>query len=204
MLLPALPEPRLTASLIPPAGYGAAARSAALAAAVACAVIAPRSRKRVSWDALVDMAVGLSRHDAAAPGAGWTGELILGKPGLGYDGPWTAGIGQGWLVVVGVTNPGPSAVRGGDFSTPLTFAFPGRQVHASRILREPDGRARGGAPSVSIAPRSRPGAGHASVSATGVQLSGDFLLRPGDSYCLLVMLTGTPAADPVASTTKAP
>ena len=29
--------------------------------------------------------------------------------------------------------------------------------------------------------------------ATRVQLTGDFLLRPGDSYSLLLILTGTPA-----------
>jgi hypothetical protein len=195
MPLPALPEPWLAASLIR-AGYAAAAGAAGLAAAAGCAVIVPLSRKRVSWDALLDMPVGLSRQGAPAPEAGWAGELVLGEHGLRYPGPWTAGIEQGWLVLVGITNPGPSAVRSADFSIPLTFAFPGRQVRASRILPEPAGPARRRAPrapAVRMAARRDPDAGQAAISATGVQLSGDFLLRPGDSYSLLLMLTGTPA-----------
>jgi len=126
---------------------------------------------------------------STSPGRPRTGRLVLGEPGLCYRGPWADGIQHGWLVVVGITNPGPATVRGGDFRAPLAFAFPGRTVHAARLLPESAGRpARTGPgmPAVRV-----PGQG--GPAAARVELTGDFLLRPGDSYSLLLILGGTPA-----------
>jgi hypothetical protein len=178
------------------AGYAAAGSAAAMAAVTARAVAVVLSRKRITWDALIDIPVGLSRQDARGPDAGGIRELILGEPGLRYHGPW-AGTRQGWLVIVGITNPGPAAVRSGDFSAPLSFAFPGRQVHATRLVPEPPGdrppRQAPQPPSVIVPPQDRADDSHAGVPGACVQLTGNFLLRPGDSYSLLLILTGTPA-----------
>jgi hypothetical protein len=193
MLLPALAEPSLAATLIADAGYAAVTGTALMAAVAACAAIVLVIRKRITWDTWVDMPVGLSPQDAAAPDMGRTCELILGRPGLRYPDPWTAGAQQGWLVILGITNPGPATVRSGDFTAPLTFAFPGRQVQATQVLPESAGRLPGRAPAVRMPAQSSPDAGHADIRATRVQLTGQFLLRPGDSYSLLLILTGTPA-----------
>ncbi len=108
MLPPALPEAQLAASLLPDAGYAAVAAAAVMAAVAACAAIVLLSRKRITRDAWLDMPVGLSRPDA-----GRTRELILGEPGLRNPDPQCDGLQQGWLVVLGITNPGPAAVRAG-------------------------------------------------------------------------------------------
>ena len=189
MLLPALPEPRLTASLIAHAGYAAVAGTAAMTAVAACAVFILLSRRQITWDTRLDMPAGLARQHAAVPGSGLAGRLVLGEPGLRYRGPWADGIQHGWLVVVGITNPGPATVRGKDFRAPLAFAFPGRQVHAARLLPEParrPARTGPGMPAIRV-----PGQG--APAAARVELTGDFLLRPGDSYSLLLVLSGTPA-----------
>jgi hypothetical protein len=189
MLLPALPAPRLTESLIAHAGYAAAAGTAAMTAVAACAAFILLSRKQIAWDTWLDMPAGLDGQPAAAPGGGPVGHLVLGEPGLRYCGPWAGGIQHGWLVVVGITNPGPATSRSGDFSTPLAFAFPGREVHAARLLPESAGRpARTGPgmPAVRVPGQDGP-------AAARVELTGDFLLRPGDSYSLLLVLSGTPA-----------
>jgi hypothetical protein len=169
------------------AGYAAVTGTAAMTAVAACAAIVLLSRKRITWDAWLDMPVGLSRRDAPALDMGRTRELILGEPGLRHHpDPWTTDVQQGWLVVLGITNSGAATVRSGDFSAPLTFAFPGREVHATQILHEPAGRLQGRAfrvPTVRIPTQGSP----------CVQLTDDFLLRPGDSYSLLLILTGAPA-----------
>jgi hypothetical protein len=137
MLLPALAESRLIASLIAHAGYAAVAGTAAMTAVAASAIFILLSRRQITWDTWLDMPAGLARQPAEAPGSGPAGRLVLGEPGLRYRGPWADGIQHGWLAVIGITNPGPATVRGRDFSTPLAFAFPGRTVHAARLLAEP-------------------------------------------------------------------
>jgi hypothetical protein len=196
MRLPALPELRLTASLIAHAGYLPATGAAFMTTAAACAAFVLLSRKRIAWDTRLDMPAGLALRHAALPGAGQAGDLILGEPGLHYPGPWTSGIQHGWLVVLSITNPGPSAIRSGDFSTPLTFAFPGRQVCTARLVPEPADRNPGAAsrmPAVRAPAQGGPAAGHAGPDTARLELTGDFLFRPGDSYSLLLVLTGTPA-----------
>ncbi len=144
------------------------------------------------------MHIGLSPQDTPAPDTGRTCELILGGPGLRHPDPWTAGARQGWLIVLGITNPGPATVHSGDFTAPLTFAFPGRQVHATQILPESADRGPGRTalvPEVCLPAQGGPEASRSGSSPARVQLSGDFLLRPGDSCSLLLILAGTPADD---------
>ena len=129
------------------AGYAAVTGTVAMTAVAACAAIVLLSRKRITWDAWLDMPVGLSERDAPALDMGRTRELILGEPGLRHHpDPWTTDVQQGWLVVLGITNSRPATVRSGDFSAPLTFAFPGREVHATQILPEPTAASRAGHP----------------------------------------------------------
>ena len=40
-----------------------------------------------------------------------------------------AGAQDGWLVALGITNPGLMPVRGRDFSAALASTFPGRDIH---------------------------------------------------------------------------
>ena len=60
-----------------------------------------------------------------------------GRTGFGYHEPGAGSTGQGWLVLLGITNPGWTRVCGREFRAPLTFTFPGRQIHAARILPDP-------------------------------------------------------------------
>ena len=82
------------------------------------------------------MPIGLALRQAPGTDAAMTGKIILGDPGLRYSGPFTAGVEQGWLVVLGITNLGFAPVRGRDFSTSLTFAFSGREIRATQISAE--------------------------------------------------------------------
>jgi hypothetical protein len=166
--------------------------AASTAAAAASAAMIPHGRKWIAWHTRLGIPVGLAPRRASTPGAGRTCELIFGQPGLRYLGPWTDRIQHGYLIVIGITNPGRSTVRSGDFSSPLTFAFPGQEIHAARLLHEPHGRPPGRVPRVPVVQalaRDSPGADRAARA----QLTGDFLLRPGDSYSLQLVLTGTPA-----------
>ena len=146
------------------------------------------SRKRIACEVRLDMPVGLTRQHALASEPGGVRELILGEPGLRYTGPWTADIQHGWLVVLGVANTGTAAIRSTDFSTPLAFAFAGREIHAVRLIPEPAGRTQSRAAWV---PAVQLSAQNAGPGAARVQFSGNFLLRPGDSYSLVLILTGT-------------
>ncbi len=152
------------------------------------------TRKRLAWHAWLDMPVALTPPHAAA--AGLACEVLLGEPGLCYDGPYAADAVPGWLVLLGISNPGWMSVRGTDFADPLTFSFPGRQVRSAQISPEPAGRtaARPASPPAirllaANSPQSRPG----DRSPARMQLTGDFLLRPGDGYTVTLLLSGTPA-----------
>jgi hypothetical protein len=97
---------------------------------------------RLAWHILLDMPVGLAWRDAMV-GAAQVPELVLGERGLRYPGPYAGETEQGWLVILRITNTGHVAVRDKDFSAPLTFAFPGRNICTTRIHRESARRAIG-------------------------------------------------------------
>jgi hypothetical protein len=94
------------------------------------------TRKRITCETYLDMPVGLTLRQEPGTGTPVISELHFGDPCPGPAGPQ-----DGWLVALGITNPGCAPVRGSDFSAPLTFTFPGREVHATRISPGPAGTA---------------------------------------------------------------
>jgi hypothetical protein len=195
-----MPAPAASAAATPFIHFGyvqaAAAAALLLAALASTAATGFPARKRLAWETWLDMPVGLTAPQAA--GTGTACRILLGEPGLRHPGPYEGGAEQGWLVVLGITNAGLAAVRGGDFRAPLGFAFPGRRVHATQILPGPAARTPGRSPrvpAVRVPAQDGLEASHAGTRTTRVQPGGDFLFRPGDSCCLLVVLAGTPAGD---------
>jgi len=146
------------------------------------------TRKRIACETYLDMRVGLTLRQEPGTGTPVIGELRFGEPG-----PGPAGAQEGWLVALGITNSGCGPVRGSDFSTPLTFTFPGREIHATIVSPGPAGTA---ASRARQPPAARVSAadGQAGSHAACLEISGDFLLRPGDTYAVTVILSGTPAA----------
>ena len=143
------------------------------------------TRKRIAWDAYLDMRVGLTLRQEPGTGTPAIIELHFGEPCPGPQ--------DGWLVALGITNPGCAPVRGSDFSAPLTFTFPGREIHATLISPGPAGTAASRArqpPAARVSAAGGPAGSHAAC----LEIGGDFLLRPGDSYSVTVILSGTPAA----------
>jgi len=139
------------------------------------------TRKRIAWETYLDMPVGLTFQQEPGTGTPLIIELHIQEPCPGPQ--------DGWLVALGITNPGCAPVRGSDFSAPLTFTFPGREIRAAQISPEPAGTAASRARHLPSARVSAAG-GHAAC----LEIGGDFLLRPGGSYSVTVILSGTPAA----------
>jgi hypothetical protein len=174
------------ASLILHSGYVQAAGAALIAALAITAASVLLTRKHLTWGIYLDMPVGLIPEQAPGTGTRIIRLTLTGEPGssAGRD---TADD-EAWLVVLGITNPGFAPIRGEHFSTPLTFEFPGREVRGIQTSPGQATRTRAGLP----ASRTRPvPAVHA--LAGRIQLSGDFLLRRGDSCSLMAVLQGRPA-----------
>lgn len=145
------------------------------------------TRKHLAWQTWLDLPVGLT-----LPARGTTGVIHLRRPGLAYDGPYQPGVTPGWLVLIGIRNCARTSVCGSDFTAPPTFSFPGRQVTAARISREPAART-ARSPEIRLLTPDSPQPGAGDRGTDRVQLTGDFLLRPGDDCALAVVLTGKPA-----------
>ena len=152
------------------------------------------TRKRLAWQVWLDMPVALTPLHAGA--AGLACEVLLGEPGLRYDGPYAAGAVPGWLILLGISNPGWMPVRGTDFAAPLTFSFPGRQVRSAQTSLEPAaGTADRSAspPTIRVlavnSPQSRPG----DRNSARTQVTGDFLLRRETATRSPCSFSGTPA-----------
>jgi hypothetical protein len=139
------------------------------------------TRKRIACETYLDMRVGLTLRQEPGTGTPVIGELRFGETRPGPQ--------EGWLVALGITNPGRMPVRGSDFSAPLTFTFPGREIRATWISPEPAGTAASRARQLPSA-RVPAAGGHAAC----LEIGGDFLLRPGGSYSVTVILSGIPAA----------
>jgi hypothetical protein len=130
---------------------------------------------------------------AASPGTGKTLTWPVGEGAKGND-RVTSSI---------VNQPGASSypisgysVRGKDFTAPLTFAFPGREVQATQVRPRPGARHGKQDTVAARSPGTRGNSrepGPAGNDAARMQLSGDFLLRPGHEYSVMLLLTGTPA-----------
>jgi hypothetical protein len=115
---------------------------------------------------------------------------IVLDPDRGRPEPRADGTQPGWLVLLGIRNHGLAPVRSADFSVPLAFAFPGRQVLAAWLCDAPQRRRTTARPAVRV-PAERgaaPGSGNPGL----VLLAGDFLLRPKDACTIAVILSGTP------------
>jgi hypothetical protein len=177
------------------AGHVPAAAAALAALAITAAVGGFLTRKRLAWETCFDMPVGLTAPHGADTGRPF--ELLLGEPGLRYPDPWADSTEQGWIVLLGITNPGCAPVRGRDFRIPLTFTFPGRRIHATRIVREPSGRAgrpAAGAPAIRLSARDSAEPSSGAIRPTRMHFTGDYVLCPNDSYTVMLLLSGTPAA----------
>lgn len=154
------------------------------------------ARKRIAWETWLDMPIGLELRQAPGTDAAMTAEIILGDPGLRYSGPFTGSEEQGWLVVLGITNLGSAPVRGRDFSASLTFAFPGRQIHAARVLPETAARTArraARAPAIRLSGADSPESGSGASRPARMYLIGDYVLHPSDSYTVMLLLSGNPA-----------
>jgi hypothetical protein len=176
------------ASLLLHLGYVQAADAALAAIAALCAVAVLLTRKRITWSARLDVPVGFTPGPSAA-GTGPAGTIEFGD-----DDPWDAdphppGTGQAWLVILAITNPGLIPVRSEDFRTPLTFTFPGRQVHTAQVRASPRTSNRCLVPAAGAAPT---GPGQPSDQAA-IQLQGRFRLSRNEELTLLAVLSGTPA-----------
>jgi hypothetical protein len=160
----------------------ASAATAALLVGLTVTVVAGfLARKRLAWETRLDMPVDVSTPHVV--GTSMAAQILLGEPGTE----------QGWLVFLGITNPGRTRVRGRDFGAPLTFAFPGRRIHAARILPEPAARTaqrRALRPAIRLSPGNPPEA----VGCARMHLTGDYVLRPNDSYTIMLVLSGALAA----------
>ena len=172
------------------------AAGAALAAAAATALVTVLlTRKRVTWSACLDMAVGFTPDQPSGTGTGPTGAIEFADHGLSGIGPHPTSTCQGWLVILAITNPGLAPVRSEDFSTPLTFTFPGRQVHAAQVHPGPQTRARPGRP-VPAAQAATSGPGQpGDGDKAAIQLQGGFRLNRNQELTLLAVLSGAPSPD---------
>lgn len=158
--------------------------------------IAILARKRLAWHAWLDMPVGLTQPQPAD--AEPAGHILLGETSLCYHGPYPPDAQGGWLVMLAVTNTGWTSVRGSDFAAPLTFAFPGRRILSAQISADPAVRAAARPtrpPELCVSTESSRQLGPGHRSPARIQVTGDFLLRPGHSHTITVVLSGMPAPD---------
>lgn len=176
------------ANLLLHLGHVQAADAALAAVAAVCAVAVLLTRKRITWSARLDMPVGFTPGLSAA-GTGPAGTIEFADHGRGDAGPEPPGTGQAWLVILAITNPGLTPVRSEDFRTPLTFTFPGRQVHTAQVRPGPRTRAWCPAPAARAA---LSGPGQPGDQAA-IQLQGGFRLSRNEELTLLAVLSGTPA-----------
>jgi hypothetical protein len=91
------------------------------------------NRKSVTWSVYLDIPIGF----APATNAQAATEVVFGEPGLCHTGPFQPGEAQAWLVVLGVTNSGIMPVSDENFSVPLAFTFPGRDVRRAQVSPAP-------------------------------------------------------------------
>jgi hypothetical protein len=153
-------------------------------AAIRAAWPAPAGLKRITWQADLDTPVWLVQEPAPGQLA-YTTKIIFTDPA----GPPPDGSEQARLVLLTVTNTGLAPIRDQDFTTPLTFTFPGRQVRGTQIhhrtaagtpITRPGLRAQP-ARSDQTGPRDSPGS---------IRLHGQFNLKHNDTLTLAMILTG--------------
>jgi hypothetical protein len=151
-------------------------------------------RKRLDFQVWLDMPAGIT-PPRAAPAGPERAVVFTRDPGQGGPEPRADGTQPGWLVLLGIRNHGPDPVHSADFSVPLAFTFPGRQVLAAWACAAPaaeEERRPASRPAVRVPAEggATPGSGNPGL----VLLAGDFLLRPKDACTIAVILSGTPVA----------
>jgi hypothetical protein len=102
---------------------------------------------------------------------------ITTSPGTGPAGPQ-----EGWLVALGITNPGHAPVSSQDFSAPLAFEVPRPRDTRHRIQPKAGDPSRKHGTTAARSPHIRTTDNPADNHTGRLELSGDFLLRPGDSH----------------------
>jgi hypothetical protein len=74
--------------------------------------------KRIAWEAYLDRPVGLTMRSEPGTGTPMISQVHFGELSLGL-----AGAQDGWLVALGITNPGLVPVMGRDFSEQRQLTF---------------------------------------------------------------------------------
>ncbi len=153
-------------------------------------------RKRLEFQVWLDMPVGLT-PPRVTPAGPERAIVFTRDPGQGRPEPRADGTQPGWLVLLGIRNHGLAPIRSADFSVPLAFTFPGRQVLGAWVCTAPAAekeRRPASRPAVRV-PAEGGAAPHPGSGDPGlVRLAGDFLLRPKDACTIAVILSGTPVA----------
>ena len=151
--------------------------------------------KRLDFQVWLDMPVRLT-PPRATPAGPERAMVFTRDPGQGLPEPRADGTQPGWLVLLGIRNHGLAPVRSADFSVPLAFTFPGRQVLAAWLCDAP---VAGKDPRPASRPAVRVPAEDGATPGSGnpgrLLLAGDFLLRPKDACTIAVILSGTPVPD---------
>lgn len=105
-------------------------------------------RKRLAWRAYMDTRINLS----PTPATRLRFRVYVEDPGSQTEGE----VQVPWMVLLRVRNAGIVPIGRGDFHSPLTFTFPGREVRGAEILdhsgAEPPVLAELNPPAASIAP----------------------------------------------------
>jgi len=149
--------------------------------------------RRLESQVWLDMPVGLT-PSRVTPAGPERAIVFTRDPGRGRPEARAEGTQPGWLVLLGIRNHGPAPVRSADFSVPLAFTFPGRQVLAAWACTAPAAEREHGPASRSAVRVPEGGAAPGRGNPGLVLLSGDFLLRPKDACTIAVILSGTPVA----------
>jgi phosphate transport system substrate-binding protein len=160
-------------------------------------------RKRLAWRAYMDTRINLT----PTPATRLRFRVYVEDPGSQTEGE----VQVPWMVLLRVRNAGIVPIGRGDFHSPLTFTFPGREVRGAEIIdhsgAEPPVLAELNPPAASLPLQGRwprllgwfSGTGNTTATAAGdrvgtdqVQFTSDFLLNRRDRFSLMVVLSGTP------------
>ena len=125
------PPPPSPASPAPPASRSPGNRRNTMRAAASLLHC-----KRLDFQVWLDMPGGADPAQGN-PGRTRARHGLHPRPGSGRPEPRADGTQPGWLVLLGIRNHGLAPVRSADFSVPLAFTFPGRQVLAAWLCDAP-------------------------------------------------------------------
>jgi ABC-type phosphate transport system substrate-binding protein len=90
------------------------------------------NRKRIAWRVYLDAPINLTPAKVKEMTTRLTFRVYVEQPGRGPEASTEVEV--PWLAVLRVRNSGFVPIRGTDFNTPLTFAFPGREVRGAEVI----------------------------------------------------------------------